>query len=49
MTGRGGGLPYPCPECGHDGPHPIVEAERPDGQIAVECRACYVEVQVPPA
>lgn len=37
---------YPCPECGHDGPHPVVD-KKPDGSV-IECVGCYSEVDIPP-
>lgn len=36
---------YPCPECGHDGPHPVVDDS--DGNQTVECVGCYAEFIVP--
>jgi hypothetical protein len=37
---------YGCPECGFDGPHPVVDA---DGDtVLVECGSCYVEFSIPP-
>jgi uncharacterized Zn finger protein len=39
-------IEYPCTECGHDGPHPVVDSERIDeteGRILIECSECSGE------
>jgi hypothetical protein len=37
--------PYPCPECGFDGPHTTCEVD--EGGVTYECGACYVEFYAP--
>lgn len=33
-------IDYPCPECGHEGPHTVVSAEDP-AVVVVECNGDY--------
>jgi uncharacterized Zn finger protein len=37
---------YPCPDCGADGPHLVVE-QLDDGTVVAECGSCYIEFDVP--
>lgn len=37
---------YPCPECGHDGPHPVIGVDYWMNE-EVECSACYAEFSIP--
>lgn len=41
-----GHVVYTCPNCGHDGPHPLVEAAAPGRPGTLECRGCHAEVEV---
>jgi hypothetical protein len=36
-------LDYPCPECGHDGPHPVTEGDTRCG--TAECGDCVIEFE----
>lgn len=31
---------YPCPECGDDGPHIVIDSS------ALECRKCYASIDI---
>jgi uncharacterized Zn finger protein len=39
-------IEYPCPECGDDGPHDVVD-EAFDGSQVCACAYCYVEFEIP--
>jgi hypothetical protein len=41
--------PYPCDECGYEGPHSYLGSDSDDGPDTYECgdSACYAEFQVP--
>ena len=41
-------IEYPCPECGHDGPHPLIGVDYwMDSEV--ECVGCYAEFSIPKA
>lgn len=42
---------YPCPECGFDGPHTLVDTFTRSGREieTYECGRCVVEFEVDPA
>jgi transcription elongation factor Elf1 len=40
-------IDYACPECGHDGPHTLVDDTADDEVNTYECGSCYCEFEVP--
>lgn len=41
--------PYPCDECGYEGPHSYLGSDGDDGPDTYECgdSSCYAEFQIP--